>query len=64
MFETERVLRVGRNLAIYAVGVGLLVVAALGLADAIELSTAVAAPLFVAGLLLVLIVHEYFGGPV
>ncbi|TYT61374.1 hypothetical protein [Natrialba swarupiae] len=64
MFEARRVLQVGRNLLIYAVGVGLLVIGALGLADAIAVSTAVSIPLFVVGLVLVLIVHEYFGGPV
>ncbi|MEY7849493.1 hypothetical protein AB7C87_09900 [Natrarchaeobius sp. A-rgal3] len=64
MFNAGRAIRVGRNLAVYAVGVGLLVVAALGLAGAIDLSTIVAAPLFVVGLALVFVVHEYFGGPV
>ena len=64
VFESARVARIGRNLAVYAVGVALLVVAALGLADAIALSTAFAAPLFVAGLALVLVVHEYLDGPV
>ncbi|NGM69493.1 hypothetical protein G6M89_10835 [Natronolimnobius sp. AArcel1] len=64
MFELGQVLRIGRNLAVYTVGVGLLVVAALGLADAIELEALVAAPLFVVGLALVFVVHEFFNGPV
>ncbi|WP_170830992.1 hypothetical protein [Natronobacterium texcoconense] len=64
MFETAQVLRIGRNLVVYAVGVGLLVAGALGMADAIDLTTTVAIPSFVVGLLLVLFVHEYFGGPV
>ena len=64
MFDTSQALRIGRNLLVYTVGVALLVVAALGLADAIALETIIAAPLFVVGLVLVLVVHEYFGGPV
>ncbi|OVE84387.1 hypothetical protein [Natronolimnobius baerhuensis] len=64
MFELGQVLRIGRNLVVYTVGVGLLIVAALGLADAIELEALVAVPLFVVGLALVLVVHEYFDGPV
>ncbi|EMA47150.1 hypothetical protein [Halobiforma nitratireducens] len=64
MFEATQALRIGRNLLVYAVGVGLFVVGALGMADAIDLSTTMAIPLFVAGLALVVIVHEYFGGPV
>lgn len=64
MFEVNRVLRIGRNLLVYAAGVGSFVAGVLGMAGAIELSMAVAVPLFVGGLTLVLIVHEYFGGPV
>ncbi|THE63745.1 hypothetical protein D8Y22_17640 [Salinadaptatus halalkaliphilus] len=64
MFEANQVLRIGRNLLVYAAGVGLLVVGALGMADAIDLSTVVGTSLFVVGLVLVLVVHEYFGGPV
>ncbi|AXR77755.1 hypothetical protein [Natrarchaeobaculum sulfurireducens] len=64
MFDTSQALRIGRNLLVYTVGVALLVVAALGLADAIDLETIIAAPLFVVGLVLVLVVHEHFGGPV
>lgn len=56
--------RLGRNLLVYAAGVSLLIVAALGMAEAIDVSMVVAAPLFVVGLVLVLIVHEYFGGPI
>ncbi|AFZ74091.1 hypothetical protein [Natronobacterium gregoryi] len=64
MLEINRLLAFGRNLLVYAAGVGLLVVGALGVAGAIDLSTIVAGPLFVAGLILVVGVHEYFGGPV
>lgn len=63
MFESIGLLEVGRNLLIYATGVGILVVAALGLADAIDLSTRIAIPLFALGLILVLVVHEVFDGP-
>ncbi|WIV67610.1 hypothetical protein [Natrialbaceae archaeon AArc-T1-2] len=64
MFESAAAIRILRNLVVYAVGVGLLVVAALGLAEAIDVSAAVAGVLFTVGLALVLVVHEYFGGPV
>ncbi|ELY97475.1 hypothetical protein C482_12659 [Natrialba chahannaoensis JCM 10990] len=64
MFDSAQALRIGRNLVLYAGGVGLLVVGALGLAAAIDLTASIAAVLFVVGLVLVLIVHEYFGGPV
>ncbi|QSG01374.1 hypothetical protein [Natranaeroarchaeum sulfidigenes] len=53
-----------RNLSVYAVGVGMAVAGALGIAAAIELSLLIAWPLFIAGLALVLVVHEYLGGPV
>lgn len=53
-----------RNLGIYTVGVGLAVGGALGLADAIDLTLLVAAPAFVAGLVLVVAVHESLGGPI
>lgn len=53
-----------RNLSIYTVGVGMAVAGALGIAAAIELSGLIAWPLFLVGLALVLVVHEYLGGPV
>lgn len=52
------------NLVIYAIGVGLAVAGALGLAGAIEFDVILAAVLFVAGLAAVVAVHEYRGGPV
>lgn len=63
MFESIDLYDVGRNLLIYAVGVAVLVVAALGLAGAIDLSTWLALSLFALGLVLVLTVHEVFDGP-
>ncbi|ARS91909.1 hypothetical protein [Natrarchaeobaculum aegyptiacum] len=63
MFESIQPLEVGRNLVVYAIGVAILVVAALGLADAIDLSTQIAIPLFALGLILVIVVHEVFDGP-
>ena len=53
-----------RNLGIYAAGVGMAVAGALGLAEAIDVSIVVSALLFVAGLVAVVAVHEYLGGPV
>lgn len=64
MFETEAASSHVRNLVIYAVGVGLAVLGALGISEAIELSIVLAALAFVCGLALVVSVHEYFGGPV
>lgn len=64
MFESASIGSIARNLSIYAVGVGLSVVGALGLADAIELLSVLSAVLFVGGLVIVLLVHEYLGGPV
>lgn len=63
MFESIKPFEVGRNLVVYAVGVGSLVVAALGLAGAIDLSVQISIPLFALGLGLVLVVHEVFDGP-
>ena len=63
MIDTADLLRVGRNLAIYAVAVGVLVVAALGMAGAIDLSLVLAVPLFLVGLALIFFVHESLGGP-
>lgn len=55
---------VGRNIAVYLVGVGLAIVGALGMADAIDLGLAVSVLLLTLGLAAVLVVHEYFDGPV
>ncbi len=63
MFQRVSVLDIARNLAIYAVGVALAVVGALGLVEAIALSPVVASALFVVGLVIVIAVHEYLGGP-
>ncbi|SNR26202.1 hypothetical protein [Halorubrum vacuolatum] len=63
MLETTEVARVARNLVIYGIAVGLLVYAALGLAEAIELSVAIAIPLFLVGLALIFFVHESLDGP-
>lgn len=64
MLESIDTLGLLRNLAIYAVGVGLAVAGALGLAEAIALSSPIAVALFVAGLIAVVAVHEYLGGPI
>lgn len=64
MSESNRNVTLLRNLSVYTVGVAMAVAGALGIAAAIELSELIAWPLFLAGLALVLIVHEYFGGPV
>lgn len=63
MFESTTTTGVARNLLIYAVGVGLAVAGALGIAEAVELALPLAFVLFVAGLAVVLYVHEYLGGP-
>ena len=64
MSESNRNVTLLRNLSVYTVGVAMAVAGALGIAAAIELSELIAWPLFLAGLALVLLVHEYFGGPV
>ena len=53
-----------RNVGFYLAGVGAAVAGALGLADAIALHWVLATTLFVAGLVVVLGVHEYLGGPI
>ncbi|NUE01213.1 hypothetical protein HUB97_01720 [Halorubraceae archaeon YAN] len=53
-----------RNFVLYSVGVGLLAVGALGLADAIELSVMISVIAFTIGIGAVLVVHEYLGGPI
>ncbi|WP_394741778.1 hypothetical protein [Natronococcus roseus] len=64
MLDSVAVADLVRNLGMYAVGVGLAVFGALALADAIELSVLLAMVLFVGGLALVVVVHEYLGGPI
>lgn len=63
MIEFAEVSTTLRNLLVYAVGVGLAVTGALGLADAIELDVSISAVLFGIGLVTVVAVHEYFDGP-
>ena len=63
MFQQRTVTAVGRNVALYLGGVGLAVAGALGLADAIDLSLALSAVLFVSGLAAVVFVHESLDGP-
>ncbi|ELY45836.1 hypothetical protein [Natronorubrum tibetense] len=63
MLESIDTVSLVRNLSIYAVGVGLAAAGALGLAEAIELSSPIAAALFITGLVTVVAVHEYLGGP-
>ena len=63
MFSAGNIGRLLRNLSVYAVGGGLAVAGALGLAAAIELSTVIATVLFIVGLVAVVAVHEYLGGP-
>jgi hypothetical protein len=64
MFDSVAAGAVVRNLGIYAVGVALAAVGALGLAGAIELVSALSAALLVVGLAIVVFVHERLGGPV
>lgn len=52
-----------RNLAVYLIGVGLAVVVALGLVEAIELAPSLSAAAFGLGLAAVVAVHEYLDGP-
>lgn len=64
MGESGGLSRSIRNLGVYLIGVGLAVIGALGLSAAIELSTAIALLAFIAGLAIVVLVHEYLGGPI
>ncbi len=64
MFEIKNLSTGVRNLSIYALGVGLAVAGALGLAEAIRLSFFVSLLLFTLGLVIVIAVHEYLEGPV
>lgn len=56
-------LSIGRNMMIYLAGVGLSVAGALGMANAIQLWFGASALLFVAGLVIVVAVHQFFDGP-
>lgn len=53
-----------RNVSTYLFGVGLAVIGALGLAGAIELAMLPAGAAFCGGILVVIAVHEFLGGPV
>lgn len=64
MFDAVELVPIVRNLFIYAVGVGLAGAGALGLVDAIGLPAWLAWSMLVAGLAVVVSVHEYLGGPV
>lgn len=59
--QTNREL--GRNLAVYAVGIAFAIVGALGLVDAIAVPWLAAAIAFVLGISLVVAVHEWLDGP-
>ncbi|AFZ73652.1 hypothetical protein [Natronobacterium gregoryi] len=63
MSESTTITGIAKNLLIYAVGVGFAVTGALGIAEAFDLPLPLAGVLFVAGLAVVLYVHEYLGGP-
>ena len=52
------------NGGIYAIGVGLFVIGTLGLSGAIALHAILSAITFTLGILVVLAVHEYLGGPI
>lgn len=53
----------GRNVAVYAVGVGMATVGALGIAGAIDLPFVLGPISFLGGLLVVVFVHERWNGP-
>jgi hypothetical protein len=63
MFESVEPVHLVRNLGVYAIGVFVAVVGAIGLIDVIDVPTAAAGALFVFGLVIVLAVHEYLDGP-
>ena len=54
---------VARNLLIYTVGIACAVAGALGLSGAIDVQVYLSVVLFITGLILVIIVHEYLDGP-
>ena len=56
-------MRAGRNVLIYIAGIALSTAGALGLAGAVELDGFLAAGLFVGGLLIVILIHEWLDGP-
>ena len=64
MSESSTIPNILRNLGVYGVGVALAVVGALGLSQAIELSMIVSGAALVVGLVVVVAVHEYIGGPI
>ena len=64
MFESVHAVSLVRNLAVYGTGVAFLVIGALGISAAIEFSFVLSAVLFLVGLVLVISVHEFLGGPV
>lgn len=63
MFQNRALAATARNLLIYFLGVSLSVTGALGIAGAIDLWPGIAAVLFCTGIGAVLVVHEYFDGP-
>ncbi|MCU4752782.1 hypothetical protein OB919_12485 [Halobacteria archaeon AArc-curdl1] len=63
MLESQEIGVLGRNLGVYAIGVVLAIVGALGLVEILSVSMPVAILAFVGGIGLVLFVHEYLGGP-
>ena len=55
--------RLGLNLILYAIGVGMSVAGALGLVQQIELQFLASSVLFLVGLVIVIAVHEGLDGP-
>lgn len=53
-----------RNISIYAIGIAFFVIGTLGMSGAISLHVVVSAAAFALGILVVIAVHEYLGGPV
>lgn len=63
MFASVDTAGTARNLVVYLIGVAMAVGGALGLAGAIELPVTLSALLLLAGLGMVVLVHEYLDGP-
>lgn len=63
MLNSRSFSKTGRNVILYAIGVGLATVGALGLAEAISIPFVIAVGSFVVGLLVVVFVHERLDGP-
>lgn len=63
MLESIEPVALARNLSIYAVGVLLAIVGALGMAAAVDLDPLIATPSLFVGLAIVIAVHEFLGGP-